>query len=136
MFTWDGIGSFQDENSPNTFQLQMFGDGRIIFGYNGIQDVTESFFDTIIHIGLTEGNLFSFPPVVDYTADAPFFADDTVLELFDYDVPVSVFDLDQLNVVFAPQVGGGYSVVVPEPATLSLLALGGLLALRRRRGTS
>lgn len=133
VFTWDAIGSYQDDTAPNTFQLQMFQDGRIIFGYNGIQDVTSDFFDAAIHIGLTEGDLSDFPSVIDYTADAPFLTNDTILELFDYDVTVSEFDLDQLNILFTPEIGGGYMVTIPEPATLSLLALGGLLAIRRRR---
>lgn len=47
---------------------------------------------------------------------------------------VSVHDFDNLNLAFVkidPMIG--YATRVPEPATLSLLALGSLVALRRRR---
>jgi len=132
VFTWDSIGTYEDGSSSNTFQLQIFADGKIIFGYNGIEDNTSDYFDTDIHIGLTEGNLAEFPTEVDYSADGAFASGATVLEIFGYDD--DDFDLDQTNIIFTPDGNGGYSVSVPTPGAMSLLAFGGLVATRRRRG--
>jgi hypothetical protein len=59
------------------------------------------------------------------------------------ETPISVSDLYTINlqtgaIEFAGQIGGGLfvrdiAVVVPEPGTLGLLAVGALLAVRRRR---
>ena len=130
VFTWDSIGTYEDEESSNTFQLQIFADGKIIFGYNGIENNTDSFFDTDIHIGLTEGNLDSFPDEVDYSAGA-FSTGASVLEIFGYND--GDFDLDGTNIIFTPDGTGGYSVTVPTPGAMSLLAVGGLVATRPRR---
>jgi MYXO-CTERM domain-containing protein len=130
VFTWDSIGTFEDEDSSNTFQLQVFADGKIIFGYNGIEDVNDSYFDVDIHIGLTEGNLDDFPDEVDYSAGA-FSTGASVLEIFGYDD--DDFDLDGTNIIFTPDGNGGYNVTVPTPSAMTLLALGGLTATRRRR---
>lgn len=130
VFTWDEIGTYQNEDAPFTFQLQILENGWIIFGYNGISEITSDNIDVDVHVGLTEGNLDEFPAEVDYSFDVPFFAEDSVLELFEYDV--ETFDLDHQNVVFVPQEGGGYLVDVPEPSTLVILAFGGFLAVRRR----
>jgi len=130
VFTWDSIGSYEDSSSSNTFQLQLFDDGTIIFGYNGIEDNTSSYFDTDIHIGLSEGNLDNFPDEVDFTA-GDFSTGATILEIFGYDD--DDFDLDGTNIIFTPDGTGGYTVAVPTPGALSLLAVGGLVATRRRR---
>jgi hypothetical protein len=128
--TWDGIGTFEDEDSPNTFQLQIFDNGKIIFGYNGIQDNTDSYFDTDIHVGITEGNDPSVNEV-DYTFDAPFSTGATTLELFGYND--DDFDLDFSNIIFTPDGNGGYTVTVPAPASAALFGLGSLTLIRRRR---
>jgi len=130
VFTWDSIGTYEDEYSSNTFQLQIFDDGKIIFGYNGIEDNTDSYFDVDIYIGLTEGNLDSFPAEVDYSEGA-FATGASVLEIFGYDD--DDFDLDGTNIIFTPDGNGGYNVTVPTPGAMTLLALGGLTATRRRR---
>jgi hypothetical protein len=131
VFTWDSIGTYEDDSSSNTFQLQIFADGKIIFGYNGIEDNTSDYFDEDIHIGLSEGNLAEFPTEVDYSADGPFASGATVLEVFGYDD--DDFDLDQTNIIFTPDGTGGYTVAVPTPGALSLFVLGGLIASRRQR---
>lgn len=131
VITWDDIGTYEDSGSSNTFQLQLFANGTIIFGYNGIENNDSSYFDTDIHVGLTEGD---FPSVdeVDYSVGGGFSTGASVLELFGYDD--SDFDLDQTNIIFTPDGNGGYTVSVPAPGAMSLLAVGGLVATRRRRG--
>jgi hypothetical protein len=123
VFTWDGIGTYENDTLPYTFQLQMYNDGKIIFGYNGIPSLDSLDIDTDVHVGLTQGGGVTVPPEVDYSADAPFFSGDTVIELFEVD---SVFDLDQKNVIFTPQAGGGYLVTVPEPCAIALLGMAAL----------
>lgn len=61
-----------------------------------------------------------------------------VVDIADLTLSGNVFDMSsggtgaQLNLV--PLSGGGYAIgLVPEPATLSLLALGGMALIRRRR---
>ncbi len=128
--TWDGIGSYESSTSPNTFQLQIFDDGKIIFGYNGIQENNNNF-DVDIHIGLTEGNSPS-ELNVDYTNGDFTTANSTILESFEYDD--EFFDLDGQNIIFTPNAAGGYSVsTIPTPGAASILALSGLIASRRRR---
>ncbi len=128
--TWDGIGSYKSDTLPNTFQLQLFNDGRIVFGYNGIQENINNF-DQDIHIGLTEG----YSPSelnVDYTNGDFTTANSTILETFEYDN--EFFDLDGQNIIFTPNAAGGYSVsTIPTPGAASILALSGLIATRRRR---
>lgn len=108
--TWDGIGSYEDEEASFTFQLQVSDDGTVRFLYNGIAGVDSSVIDTDVHVGLTEGNLGEFPPEADYSA-APFASPDTVLEIFEID---SFFDLDRRTVTFAPAAGGGYDLTVSD----------------------
>ncbi len=129
VFTWDGVGTYEDDRSSNTFQLQIYSNGKIVFGYNGIEHNTSSYFDTDIHIGMTEGGLVNWPAEVDYTA-APFAAGPTVLELFGYDD--DDLDLDYTNIIFRPDGNGGYTISVPAPGTAGLFVLGAV-AMRRRR---
>lgn len=130
VITWLEIGTYENEDTENTFQLQLFADGKIIFGYNGIVDNTSSNFDEDIHIGLTEGN---FPSIdeVNFSDEGQFSTGSSVLELFGYDD--SDFDLDQTNIIFTPDGAGGYTVGVPAPGAMGMLVLGGLVGVRRRR---
>lgn len=131
VITWDGIGSYQDDLLPFTFQAQVFDNGKIIFGYNGIPDINDSNLDTNVHVGLTPGGLSDWPTQVDYSA-APFHVDgSTVLELWEYDAGVA-FDLDMMNVIFTPDGAGGYFVTIPAPSTLAIVGLLGISARRRR----
>ncbi|GAB4385633.1 MAG: hypothetical protein Kow0022_12270 [Phycisphaerales bacterium] len=131
VITWDGVGSYQNANIPFTFQAQVFDNGTIIFGYNGIPEINDSNLDTNVHVGLTPGNLTDWPSTVDYSS-APFHvAGQTILELWEYDAGVA-FDLDMMNVIFRPDGLGGYTVTVPVPATTALLGIIGLAGRRRR----
>jgi hypothetical protein len=123
---WDAIGSYENEFAPYTFQLQLLADGTIIFGYYGISELSEANLDTLVHVGLTEGNLADYPTEVDYAADSPFTTGDSVLQRFDYETP-QAFGLDGMNVVFTPLAEGGYEVttVVPAPPALALAGVAG-----------
>lgn len=129
VITWNGVGSFENETAPNTFQVQVFDSGKIVFGYDGIQANTADFFDETIHVGLTQGNLSDFPVDVDYSS-SPFHSPSTVLERFEQDV--DALDLDQTNIIFTPDGTGGYRVTVPAPGAAVVLGLGAIAMGRRR----
>lgn len=147
VFTWNAIGSFEDEFAPFTFQLQLLEDGRIIFGYNGISPTVDNLDEDLV-VGLSPGNDVPDPGENDYTADSPFAGGDTIYEVFREGL--EPFDLDQANLVFTPI--GSFLVElivddlqdppppppdpsIPEPATVLLLGLGlgGLFLGHRRR---
>ncbi len=107
-FTWDGVGSNEDEEIPYTFQVQLSERGHIVFGYDRIPAVNDDNLDEDVYVGLTPGGLSSLPPESDYS-ETPFSTGDAVVEVFEYETP-EPFDLEQGNVVFSPRPGGGYDV--------------------------
>ena len=152
VFTWDEVGTFENETALNSFQVQLFDDGKIIFGYNGIlDDPGEDLLDDldegiVVGISLSDNRRDIFPD--DFMADAPFTGETTIYQLWCYDEVDSceysdtgdmrpgplntAFNLDMTNLVFTPDGDANFTVTkevrqVPEPtSTLSFLALGTL----------
>jgi hypothetical protein len=98
------------ENGPNTLQIQMYSDGRIVFAYHGISNL-----DTGTIVGLTPGP-GSPAQALDYitqpNVDIP--AGTAVYEYFN---DTSLFNLDSSFIVYTPNPGGGYNVrtITPPP---------------------
>ena len=53
--TWFKSGSYENGTAPFTFQIQLLSDGRIIFGYNGISDLTTKLASDLV-IGVSTGS--------------------------------------------------------------------------------
>lgn len=156
VFTWNGVGTDQDETALSTFQVQIWNTGRIVFGYNGIlngpgENPLVSLNEGIV-TGITLSNNVD-PGPIDLNG-APLTTGPTAYQRWCYDAANScgiggvdtglpgptnlAFDLDQQNVIFDPIVGGrGFNVsssfntpqVVPTLSQWGLLLLGGLMAL-------
>ncbi len=154
VFTWYEVGTNENETALNTFQAQLFEDGQIIFGYNGILDSPdEDLIDDIdegIVVGITQSDdrRDIFP--IDFMADVPFSGGTTIYQLWCYDEVDScqyddteekrpgqlntAFNLDMTNLIFTPNGEGNFNVTTtiqeppkstPEPASiLGLLAFG------------
>ncbi len=119
VFTWNEVGTNEEEEHLSTFQIQLLADGRIIFSYNGILDgLGEDLVGSLgagILVGIS-GSTGVFPGPSDLSA-SPSTATDTIYELWqgDEDPLNSLFDLDMTSVCFVPQPGGGFSVECEEP---------------------
>jgi hypothetical protein len=132
VFTWNEVGTHEQPTHLLTFQLQLFDDGTIVFGFNGIldgegEDLIESLFDGIVvGISLSDGT-FPTPEANpwDFSSGGPLLVGDTAYERWCGDTEDScgeggddgfegptnaAFDLDQRNVVFQPFPGGGFLV--------------------------
>jgi hypothetical protein len=118
VFTWNEVGTNQEEEHLSTFQIQLLADGRIIFSYNGIldgpgEDLVDSL-DVGILVGIS-GSTGTDPGASDLSA-SPSTATDTIYEVWNYEDPPenNLFDLDMNSLCFVPQPGGGFSVEVKE----------------------
>lgn len=122
VITWFKTGSYENGAAPFTFQAQLLSDGRIIFGYNGISDLTNKLASDLV-VGISSGS-GALPDARDLSA-APLdsSAESTVYEAFAEGQ--GVFDLDNTNLVFTPNSSGGWTVaktttLPPPPGPVTL----------------
>lgn len=115
VFTWDEVGTYENEDALLSFQVQLIDDGTIIFGYNGIlDDAAEDLvldLDQGIIVGISLGDVTADfvaddftngenfgaegfvpqgvvvvdPGPINFTADTPFSGGTTIYELWCYD---------------------------------------------------
>jgi hypothetical protein len=149
VFTWYQVGSDENELAPFTFQVQIYANGDIVFGYNGIPDDLIADLGPGIVIGVTTGDGPTDPGSIDFSSSSPFAAGTTAYEVWCCNHPEnchvpggqrnSAFDLDQSNIVFTADGSSGFNVMtVPEPGARLLMAgaLGTLALLTRSRSTA
>jgi hypothetical protein len=116
VFTWNEVGSNEEEEHLATFQVQLLANGTIIFAYNGLfDDPGENLLDSLnegIVVGISEST-GNDPGTSDLSA-APFSTtENTVYEVWFYDEDDpenSEFDLDMKNLIFTPMADGGFTV--------------------------
>jgi len=146
VFTWNEVGTVQNELALSSFQISLYPSGRILMGWNGIldgpgEDLIADLDEGIV-VGVTAGDIPQ--PTNPSPTDLSFstVAGTTVFDRWCYDTvdccgvggtngtlpgPVNTaFDLDDANVSFVP-VPNGFSVV-PEPSSPGL-ALASLVTL-------
>ena len=154
VFTWDEVGTNENETALNSFQAQLFDDGTIIFGYGGIlndsgEDLLEDLDEGIVvGISLSDNRRDIAPN--DLMSDVPFTGETTIYQLWCYDEVDSceyddtgetrpgalntAFNLDMTNIIFTPNGETNFDVTklpsevesVPEPGfNLVLFVLGG-----------
>ncbi len=113
LVSWSGVPEFYSTGS-NTFSAELFSDGTIQMVYGNV-----SASDGIV--GISPGNgLLGDPGQTNFSAGSGFYANTGVI----YE-DFSDFDLSGQTLTFQSE--------VPEPATASMLLLGGVGALYRRR---
>jgi hypothetical protein len=90
-------------NGPNTLQIQLYPDGRIVFAYRGITSL-----NTGTIVGLTPGpNLPS--QAADFSQQLNFDVP-AGTAVYEYFTAQNLFDLDGAFIIFTPKQGGGYNV--------------------------
>lgn len=133
VFTWSAVPEFSN-TGPNTFQVQLFEDGCIVFGYAHMTPLPDEGHYHCKLVGLTPGGNVADPGEHDYSSALPF---DTGVEATVYEHftdPVgscscvefppeggNIFDLEESNLVFCPNGAGGWSVGTSlSPGALSV----------------
>ncbi|MBS1859361.1 MAG: Ig-like domain-containing protein [Acidobacteria bacterium] len=104
VITYDHVDHYSCYNGPNTMQIQLYPDGRIVFIYNGITSTT-----TGMIVGINPGpNTPS--QAIDYRTqtNVNVAAGTAIYEYFTNGTP---FNIDYSSIVFTPQPGGGYNVL-------------------------
>jgi hypothetical protein len=128
VFTWNEVGTNSNEEALSTFQVQLYDDGTIIFGYNGIlDDPSEDLLGDLnegIVVGVTPSNIAQCVDPGTFDLNGGAFSDGTTIhQRWCYDevdtcecesTPRSgplntAFDLDQQNIVFTP-IENGFQV--------------------------
>ena len=147
VITWDNVPEFSN-SLGNTFQMQLFNTGRIIFGYDVLHPNADSGHRHHGLTGISGGGGVADPGEIDYTTALPFnSSSDTVYEFFargpngSTAVGGDTWDLAGTNICYDPRAGNTWHVTtscsapVPEPSVLALvgIALVGFGATRRRR---
>jgi hypothetical protein len=116
LVTYLNTPHYANSTGPNTIQLQLYSDGRIIFVYNGITSI-----NTGTITGLTPGPA-SQSQAIDYSQQ-PNATVPANTAIYEYFTSASLFDLDNSFVLFTPQ-AGGYSIrtiLHPIPAAVSVV---------------
>lgn len=123
VFTWNEVGTNEEEEHLLTFQIQIFADGRIRCSYNGIldgpgEDLIDSLDEGIL-VGIS-GSTGTDPGVVDLSVPTSTMTD-TIYEVWNHtnDPDNSLFDLDQKTIVFTPKAGGGFISEILQPGTVT-----------------
>lgn len=114
VFTWNEVGTNQEEEHLSSFQVQLLADGRIFFSYNGILDGLDEDLITSLDAGILvgiSGSTGTDPGPSDLSTPVTTLTD-TLYEVWNYeDAPANdLFDLDMKTLVFVPIPGGGFSV--------------------------
>jgi hypothetical protein len=122
VFTFERIPSYLVDDQPFiTFQIQIFSDGRIVYGYNGLFGNLIADVDQGIVIGISDGDGDTPPGGIDYTDDTPHSGGTTIYQIWCHDSPTNTgcfetgqdnsgFDLDQCNLIFTPDGSTGFTV--------------------------
>lgn len=122
VFTFELIPSYENDDEPFiTFQIQIFQDGRIIYGYNGLFGDLIDDLDQGIVIGISDGVGDTPPGGIDYTEAVPHSGGTTIYQIWCYDSPTNTdcfekgqdnrgYDLDQCNLTFTPDGSDGFTV--------------------------
>ncbi len=110
VITWQNVPSYESGSDANTFQVQLFSDGAIVFVYDSITRPHR--FTMPVLVGVSPGEGRSLPGETSF-GGPPF---DTVGELTVYDFlePGSCEEWTQSSVTFAPSI-----VAAPHRVTLT-----------------
>ena len=122
--TWDGAETLT--GAIGQFQLQLYTDGLIIFGYNAL-----GFSAHVGLVGVTPGGGAADPGGTNFVPGQNLIAGPTV-----YQTAGGLSYLEGYNIVFTPDstTGGWVVDTTPEPSTFGLLAIGaGAFVMLRRR---
>ena len=133
VFTWNEVGTNEDETALSTFQIQLFQNGNIVLGYNGILDgASEGYLTSLdegIVVGISDGlwpDNGTEPGLTDLSGNPVLDGSTNLYDRWCYDTanscgfdgsddglpgPVNTaFDLDQRNIVFVPRSAGGFAM--------------------------
>ncbi|MDP1935908.1 MAG: Ig-like domain-containing protein [Hylemonella sp.] len=127
--TYDRVQHYSLGGS-NTLQIQLFRDGRIVFGFKGITAL-----NTGTITGLSPGPNSPFLQV-NY-GDTPSVDVAPGTAVYEYFTSTNLFDLDNAFVVFTPTAAGGYTVrTIPAPVAAPNSAITGAPELPQAQALS